>query len=260
MNLVIGNGLIGSHLYARLKRTTDKVIMTSREEIDLSRDDWNLPRCEVAYICAAETSTLKCEEFPEETRKINVTNTIKLAEKLNRSDKIVWLSSERVFDGTRPYITLGDEVCPTTEYGRQKAEAEKRLLKMGVTVIRLSKVLGWDVSLFEGWIKDLKEGKTIYPYSNVSMSPLPVSLVAEVIARVEGFFQLSAGRDLAYSQVAYFMALYLGVDINLVQPIEAKESHRYTTLQTDITSLGMWVPNVWYTIYQWCEKRYGLFR
>ena len=135
-DLIIGNGLIGRLLSFRLGCP-----VLTRKELDLSKDSWEIPEHDTAYICAGETSTLRCEENPEETRLVNVTNTIKLARRLNN---VVWLSSERVFDGATPYRKITDKLCPTTEYGRQKAETEKELLKMGATVIRLSKVLGWE--------------------------------------------------------------------------------------------------------------------
>lgn len=240
-DLIVGNGLIGRNLSYKLR----EAVLLSHKELDLSRDGWELPDCDTTYICAAETSILKCEQFPKETYKVNVEGTIRLAERMR---KVVWLSSDRVFDGSVPNRKLGDEVCPTTEYGRQKAETEKVLLGMGCTVIRLSKVIGWDMPLFEGWVKDLRQGKVIHPYSNMSMSPMSVQFVVNFIVKTRGFNQISALEDLSYSRIAYHIANYIGVDMSLVQPIEAEHSCLYTTLESGSR------PDAWGVIYNWCRK------
>ena len=249
MNLVIGNGLIGRHLYYSLR---PDVVMTSRKEVNLSRDDWELPKCSTAYICAGVTSTQECEEHPEESRLVNVTNTIKLVKRLKAS-RVVWISSERVYDGSKPYKKVTDEVCPTTEYGKQKAETEKLLLDLGVTVIRFSKVLGWDVPLFEGWISRLERNEFIYPYSNMSMSPMPVSFAVQVLSKVRGgLYQVSGDKDLSYARVAYHIANQMGKDLALVQPVQTNP-HPYTTLESNIQ--GIDIPDAWETIYEWCQTR-----
>ncbi|KKN78459.1 hypothetical protein LCGC14_0349910 [marine sediment metagenome] len=250
MNLVIGNGLIGRNLYYYLRRMGNAVIL-GRDVVSLDGTDWDLPESDVAYICAAETSTEKCERYPEETRRINVDGTIRLAEKLKGF--VVWLSSERVFDGSKASRNVNDAVCPTTEYGRQKAGIERILLDMGVTVIRLSKVLGYDVPLFEGWITDLKGGRTIYPYSNMSMSPMSVHFVSDILYkigrdRMGGLLQVSGDSDLTYDRIAYHFANYIGVDLSLVNPVEAEIGHPNTTLESDFDQ-----PDSWETIYGWCR-------
>ena len=253
MNIIIGNGLIGRNLSYKLRDT----VLLTRKEIDLSKDGWELPKCKTAYICAGVTSTKECEEHPEETRRVNVENTIKLADKLGCH--VVFLSSERVFDGSKPFRKVTDEVCPVTEYGRQKAEVEKVLLGMGACVIRFSKVIGWGVPLFEGWIDALKKGHIIYPYSNMSMSPLPVSFAVDFIERVgkfKGLYQVSALEDISYDRIAYHIANYMGVPLDLVSPYDAKIGHVNSTLDDNGISkqVGLNIPDSWDTIYKWCKN------
>ena len=59
----------------------------------------------------------------------------------------IFLSSDYVFDGTAPIGCVDDApLCPTTEYGRQKAEVEQALAASGKPhlVCRLSKTYGLD--------------------------------------------------------------------------------------------------------------------
>lgn len=249
MNLIVGNGLIGRHLYYRLR---GDAVMTSRREIDLSGNHWELPQCRKAYICAGETSTEKCEKYPNETRGVNVEGTVKLTGELHGiGADVVFISSERVFDGSRPFRKITDDVCPTTEYGRQKAEAERALLAMGCTVIRFAKVLGWSVPLFGGWIEKLKNNQLIYPYSNMAMAPLPVEFAVEAILRAEGLCQVSALEDLSYDRIAYHICNYIGADMNLVYPMKAEQGHPNTTLESN---MDLNIPDAWETIYRWCRN------
>ena len=248
MNLIIGNGLIGRHLYYLLR---DDALLLTRKEVDLSKDSWELPECSTAFICAGVTSTEECERHREESQLVNITNTLKLAEMLKPA-RVVWISSERVYDGSIPFRKVTDEVCPTTEYGRQKAEAERLLLDLGATVIRFSKVLGWEIPLFEGWIKRLEGNEFIYPYSNVGMSPISVSFAVDILSKIKevGLFQVSGDRDISYSQIAYHIANQMG-KVHLVQPVESKP-HPYTTLECNF---NVDIPDSWETIEGWCQNR-----
>ncbi len=261
MDLVIGNGLIGSNLYWYIRGKGDVGIASRRDGLhfDFSDDSWELPDCGVVYVCAGITSTLECEDKPNETKYINVDQTYRLCKQLkDKGVFVVSISSERVFDGSKPYKKVDEEVCPTTEYGRQKGEVEVMLGELGdVCIVRFSKVIGWDVPLFEGWIKDLREGKAIHPISNMGMSPMPVSFAVDVLYRLGkqgkgGLYQVSGDRDISYDRVAYHLANYMGVDLGLVQSVEAKEAHPYTTLECN---MNIDIPDSWETIQGWCKNR-----
>jgi len=273
MELVIGDGLIGRHLYWFIRRLPGVNVggrfanlgYTSRRggiRLDLAEGEWELPVCRVAYICIGETSTERCEEDPSGTRLVNVTNTIKLASQLRKSDSfVVFISSERVFNGLESFRGVGDGVCPTTEYGRQKAEVEEGLLLLGCTVVRFAKVLGLRMPLFEDWAEDLRKGVLIHPYSNVSMAPLPVSFVVDALKtigdrRIGGLLQVSGLYDISYDRIAYHIANYIGADMRLVQPVESDKPHPHTTLKDNFAMAnGKDIPGSWRTIYNWCYDR-----
>ena len=256
-NLIIGNGLIGRHIYYLLR---GDALLLSRKEVDLSKDSWELPKCSTVYICAVITSTKYCEEHREESQLVNITNTVKLAERLSPV-RVVWISSERVFDGSVPFRRVSDEVCPTTEYGRQKVITERLLLERGATVVRFSKVIGWSMPLFDSWVSDLRVGVPIFPFRNIGMSPLPVLFVARYLSRIglKGLHQVSALEDISYDRIALYIANYLGVATGLVQPVDALVGHSNTTLESDGAEieLGLNIPEAWDTIRWWCENKIG---
>ena len=85
----------------------------------------NLNNYKSAVICAAVTDMAACEIKPIESRAVNVTATIELIKKLiNKKTHIVFLSTNQVFDGERPYQKPYAPHNPINEYGRQKAEVE----------------------------------------------------------------------------------------------------------------------------------------
>jgi dTDP-4-dehydrorhamnose reductase len=89
---------------------------------------------------------------------------------------LVTFSSDLVFDGRlgRRYHE-GDETCPTTVYGRSKAEAERRVLAAGgkALVVRTSAFFGpWDRYNF-AWhvLSSLARGDTVRACSRSRVSP-----------------------------------------------------------------------------------------
>ena len=185
--LVIGgDSTIGRALVASFEAEGKSVWRTTRHPnrlgerkicLDLSKDvsHWQIPvKFDTAFLCAAVTSMRRCRLEPEATRRINVDHTVAITRRLVDSGVfVVFLSTNAVFDGETPLAKASDPVNPQTEYGKQKAEAEKHLLRFGtqVAIVRLGKVITPDMPLFQGWIRDLKERKTIHPFSDKWTGP-----------------------------------------------------------------------------------------
>ena len=281
--LVIGaDGLIGRALSDYLKIVGKPVLETTKRPdtisekrllLDLAEDisDWQLPEhISVAYICAAVTSLSDCRKDPSQTKKINVTNTVVLARKLvEQGVFVVFPSTNLVYDGLVPSLEPDAPVCPKTEYGRQKAEAEKQLMSLEemVAIVRFTKILGTETPLFKEWIKALKNNKVIHPFSDMVISPVPLSFAVEVLYRVAekrlpGIVQVSGRQDVTYEQVALYIAKRIGAGQEQIQPIKAKESGlNIETLCSNTTldisrlknELKVMPPDVWKTIEDACE-------
>jgi dTDP-4-dehydrorhamnose reductase len=126
----------------------------------------------------------------------------------------VFLSTNHVFDGSRPHRPADDNRCPANEYGRQKAEAEERLLELGegVAIVRLTKVLFPGDSRLAGWTEALRRGEAVRAAANLSLAPVPAELAIEGIIRVaesraSGIFQFSAPDETSYFQAAKAIAV-----------------------------------------------------
>ena len=158
----------------------------------------------------------------------------------------MFLSTNAVFDGRKPLAAVDDPVNPKTEYGRQKAEAEKQLLGLGggVAVIRLGKVIYPDMPLFQSWITDLKAGRIIRPFRDLVFAPLSLAAAAIFLIKIArgktgGIFQLSGPEDITYAEAAAWLSETMGAHEALVQPTESWNLTRlvhvpnHTTLATD---------------------------
>ena len=242
--IIGGDSVIGCSLGYELSRQGDNVFSTTRREtfrypgkslllLDLKEDvtHWEIPKpVNTAYICAAATSLDHSRKNPEQTRQINVDRILRLAEIFaDRRIRVVFLSTNLVFKGDTPFAEPNSPVCPQTEYGRQKADAEAQLLAMGelVSVLRLTKVIPPDMPLLNGWTQTIKSGDVIRPFSDFVMAPVSLSLTVKVLIeiglkRLPGIIQLSASRDITYEEAGRHVAERLNAE-HLVQPVLSKE-------------------------------------
>ncbi len=92
-------------------------------------------RPDVVIHAAAYPEPDFCEEHPEEARRLNVETVATLGAALPDSARIVFISTDYVFDGTRPPYREDSERSPRSEYGRTKVAAEDLLAGRSRTVI-----------------------------------------------------------------------------------------------------------------------------
>lgn len=215
--LVVGSdGLIGSAL---LKAFGPRAIGTSRKEksgkikLDLAneKDCWqNLPNFTHAFVCAGETSLKICDENPQDTHLINVTNTLKLIKNLLlKRTKIIYFSTSLVFNGLQKYPNEGEKVDPICKYGYQKAIVEKELFQYGqnTLVIRLTKVVTPSLKLLSNWFNCLNSGGKIDAFVDYHFAPIDLGSIVNLATKVvfnwkSNILQISSNRDISYYDAA----------------------------------------------------------
>lgn len=273
--LVVGaDGLIGAAVAAQLEAAGTPVIRTSRRgssssiPIDLAAlpAEWSPPPgVAAAVLCAAITSTDQCRVRPEECRRVNVEATCELGRRLaNAGVRIVFLSTNMVFDGSTPFTPSAAPRSPKTAYGRMKAEAEERLMALGsvTTVVRLTKVIGRSLPVIDRWRESLGRGEPIRPLKDLVIAPVPLDLATTVIAATAReplgpILQVSAKADISYADVATRLAARWGAASDLVRPATAADlglaiEHLPATTTLDASAvrdrLGIASPDPWATI------------
>lgn len=239
--LVIGgDGLIGSRLADRLIRLGISAVTTTRRQsnaagklyLDL-RDPSSLGksgnRFAVAFFCVGVSGIAECESNPDACRQINVTGILALARILYAYGcRIIFLSSGAVFDGSIKDPTEDSFCCPSVEYGRQKMEAEQRLLSLSdgngvVSVVRLSKVLAGCSGIAAYFINQLAAGHVCEALEDLRLSPISVNYTVDALITiaevgVSGIFHISGTEEITYAELAYRLAFHMGVNPALVKP------------------------------------------
>jgi dTDP-4-dehydrorhamnose reductase len=252
---------------AATTRRRDRVA-PDRPFLDLAAplDDWAPPpRTQAVCFCAAIARLSACADDPQGSARINVVQTLTLAEKLlARGIAVLFLSTNQVFDGRSSHVRAEAAHSPVSEYGRQKVRAETALLRQmesgaPVAILRLAKVVSDTMPLLGGWIEDLTAAKPIRVFNDLRLAPTPTDLVCTAIAallqdRARGIFQLSGPRDVSYADIGGFLAAYLDADPKLVNQTSARAAglpEGATPLHTTLDSsrlrvhYGLEVPDVW---------------
>ena len=136
MILITGSsGFLGSRLAVYLSKRYD-LLLPTHSELNVSREDtvqayMEEHRPKVVIHCAALSNTWYCEQHPEESHRVNVQGTVKMAKACKRiGAKFIFMSSDQVYNGTIASAPLREDCLlqPVNVYGRHKLEAEQRAL------------------------------------------------------------------------------------------------------------------------------------
>ncbi|MEM7466137.1 MAG: sugar nucleotide-binding protein [Pseudomonadota bacterium] len=242
--VVGGDSGVGSALAPALRGLGAQVMTTTRRKdvhsdnsffVDLAQEpkSWELPESvDVSYLCAAITSIAQCEDDSPGTARINVDQTLTLAQSLiERGSKIVFISTSLVFAGDVPRVGADAQVVPQCEYGHQKARVEAALLNGdgSVAILRPSKILTDDFPLLVGWRDQLENGETISPFADLIMSPVSIRMVLGILCQIgasnaQGIYQISADQDVSYAEVATHISNLIGCDSALVKPTDSRSA------------------------------------
>lgn len=151
-------GYIGSYIYHQLVKDGLNVIGTSRRtdsagnlvfyEIQKNNIEGILAKVngckKTAIICIAEPNIDRCYENYDDAYEINVTGTKRLIQSLDAEGfRIIYYSSDSVFDGISGNYTEESPINPINKYGMMKAEMEQYLLKNvpDTCILRIPKVV-----------------------------------------------------------------------------------------------------------------------
>lgn len=245
--VVGGDGAIGSALFTALQADTFNVTKTTRRVQNISKETIYLNlanpsgfpsvaenRYDSAILCGAMTSIRDCEENPFESKLINVDGTIKLARSLvQQGTQIIFISTNMVFDGSKPFTKVTDKTCPITEYGRQKVAVEEALqaLDANVAIIRFGKIIQPNHALLSHWVSELSAGRSISPYADKRIAPISMKvalkiLIASASMRFCGLAQASSSSEISYEECALCIARIINADRRLVRPTRAFHSNK----------------------------------
>jgi len=247
-----GDSSIGRALARAFEEDGHDVVTTTRNRADVTErrllldlaepsERWPSLDADAAFLCAAVTSVAACEADPIGSGLINVRASAELVRRLHAAGAFVTLlSTSLVFDGARDDYAPGDATSPQTEYGKQKAELERRARSITgerACVVRLGKVVGPDVALFRGWRAALEAGLPIGAYDDAKIAPLSLATVVALLRLVEtrrtsGIFQLTSADEMTFRSAALELAALLRVSPDLVRAASSGSPPRHATLDS----------------------------
>ena len=248
--LVIGaSGFIGRYLARRLGSTpgieTYCSYRTHPPEND--RNHWyqveltdpvavekvfGMIRPDLVVHLAAMADVGACEREQAAATAVNVAATAQLA-RLCRSigARMLFVSTEYVFDGRRGPYREDDTPNPTTHYGRTKLAAEREAARLDAAgaSLRTSIVYGWPSAGRRNFVPSLvdrlRRGETYLGGTGVMRSPVYVEHLVDGIARLvedfhPGVHHVAGGDWVSMYYFALAVADEFGLDQGLVSPDE----------------------------------------
>jgi dTDP-4-dehydrorhamnose reductase len=159
---------------------------------------------------------------------VNVVATARLAGWCARAGrKLVYTSTDLVFDGSRGPYREGDPAVPVMEYGRTKLGGEAEARKApGAVVARLSLMYGpaqgGRVSYFDRTVAALRRGEPQTFFEDEFRTPLDYPTAAETLARLaesqfEGLIHIGGLERLSRYGLARRIASALGFEPDLIR-------------------------------------------
>jgi dTDP-4-dehydrorhamnose reductase len=160
---------------------------------------------------------------PESARRINVETTTALAERTARhGGRLVFASTDMVFDGAAAPYREDDRPDPLSEYGRSKALAEQAVRAVEHTlVVRLSLMYGFPrtprATTFAKQVESLRRGESLRLFTDEFRTPMSfgdaaAAMIAVCRAGQTGVLHLGGPERLSRYDMVMQFARVLGVE------------------------------------------------
>jgi len=191
-----------------------------------------------------------CEKNPGIAKKFHFDGTVNLGKAcLKHNAKLVFISTECVFDGKKEVYTEDDAVNPLSVYGKFKAESEKWLTgNMGNYIVaRTMTAYGWDPAtvtpnaLMKVYFALMKKETIFVPdfrwSSPTYAGDLAAALVEMSLSRHNGLFHVTGSSFIDRYQWLKKTCEFLGWDVSLLkrQAISDQVAGRPLKVRLDTT-------------------------
>lgn len=242
-----GSGLIGNRLLEKGKEKFNMITTYNKNSISVpsikskkislpnefnSLSDYIIQeKPDIVIDTIAYSNPEFCEKNKSKTYELHVENIEKIC-KVCQNLKLIFLSTDYVFDGEKGKYAESDLPNPINYYGKTKLEAEKTVLKNPKNiVVRTSLIYGWkpQIRFLNFVVNNLLKNKEIYVWDDVYFSPTLLDEVVEGILKlatsnIYGLFHIAGSTCLTKFQFACLIARKFNLDDNLVKPISIKET------------------------------------
>lgn len=167
-----------------------------------------------------------CENNPEAAYAINSHATAHVAKAFGESSRIIYISTDYVFDGNRGNYSEDDVTAPLTMYGKSKLLGEQQgatIAGDNFSVIRTAALYNEHSKFIEYLTDNLSQGKSVSCFTDTYYSPTYYVDLLTAITSLLGnrnerqIFHVSGSRASRY-EFASFVAKAYNYDAALVLP------------------------------------------
>jgi dTDP-4-dehydrorhamnose reductase len=249
--LVTGaSGLLGAYLLREARSGGEAVVAWSgsrageREGVALRPLDLADPgalasafreaRPDVIVHAAAISSAEACRRDPETARLVNTDATARLAALAAEAKvRLVFVSTDLVFDGEHAPYDEGAQPAPLSVYGQTKADAERAVLDAGGTVARVSLLFGPSRAgrpgFFDQQLASLADGEPLTLFADEWRTPLAFhtaarGLIALARSAHTGVFHLGGPERMSRLEMGRRLAAFLRYDQPKIIPASRREA------------------------------------
>ena len=245
--LVIGKGFLGEKLFHLLEEKGFEARIASLEE----KTDYKIDITDIAsidsvfgkfkpkfvFLAAAISNVDFCEENKDKCFAVNLhgaRNTALCCKEFG--SKLVFVSTDFVFDGEKGFYDETDKPNPINVYGKSKFEAEKAILGLkmkDLIIARTSTLYGFnsffDKTTFVSWVvKSLSEKKEINVVFDQKTSPTLIDDLAESLIdlckmKAEGLFHVAGSEPMDRLSFAKKIAEIFELDESLIKKIDSNQ-------------------------------------
>lgn len=184
--LITASGNLGNSIH----QYYENIIPITRKELNLKNPNLDVLNQDFStcIISAALTNIDYCEQNKEELHEIKM-GTIKIIKKLDSlNKKIIFVSTDYVFDGIKGDYTEFDKPNPINQYGKSKSDIEFFIdfFVRNYLIVRIGKQFSYDKdksNFIRDMIIEMKNGTTNVAYDQI-MTPTLVDDTAKGIIRL----------------------------------------------------------------------------
>jgi dTDP-4-dehydrorhamnose reductase len=241
--LVTGaGGVLGSYVLEELARhDLDVAAWRGSAHVDLTQADavaaaFGQARPDVVIHTAALSRAADCHRDPDRAHRVNVQGTELLARLAGeRKARLLFASTDLVFDGERGGYREDDAPSALSVYGRTKQAAEQavRALPRGL-VVRLSLLFGPSRgagrgNFFDQQLSALRHGRPIPLFHDEWRTPLGLQTAATALCRlarsdVTGVLHLGGPERMSRLDMGRRLAAFLGLDASCLVAAKRDEA------------------------------------
>jgi dTDP-4-dehydrorhamnose reductase len=178
-------------------------------------------------ILSAKTNVEECEKNKEECDLINFKSVENILD-VSEGKKIVFISTDAIFDGEKEIYSEEDSPNPQNNYGNSKLLAEKVIISKSrdYLIIRTSRLFGENCGKFINKIlENLKNGKEVFVpkenYGNFTYIPSLSKVITDLILnKKKGIYHACGEKKTSLEEAAFKIAEIFNLDQSLIHLVD----------------------------------------